>query len=374
MPQKNLDLFFFAGERSGDLIGAPLVEELSHFYHVGGVGGDLMQQHPFELLFPTSDFQVMGFIDPIKALPSLIRKFRVIRDYILLNNPKGVILIDYPTFNIKLATALRRRGYQGKIIQYVCPSVWAWKKNRIPKMASCFDLLLTLFPFEPACFSETTLSTHFVGHPLPHTLSQHHYNPDWRQITHLPPHTPILALFPGSREQEIKHNLPLLLETAKSALKHDPHLHIGLNLNHTIPLPERMHIIPSKYRYELMRDAQSAIAKSGTVTLELALQNCPTAVIYQMSFVNRLIAKHFLHLDLPHYCIVNILANQTLFPEMIKTPPTPESLLSAWKPIHYSGKPRETILNGCQTIYTSLNQPKNLAATKILEVLSSFPT
>ncbi len=157
-PQRHY--FIFAGEASGDLHGGPLVKALKQLNPastITGVAGPAMRAQGVECLIPMEEFQVMGFSDVLAAFPKLWRQFHQVRDTILTTKPEVVILIDYPGFNLRLAKALRKKGFQGKIVQMICPTVWAWGKNRIHTMVNTLDLLLTIYPFEADCFANTSL-------------------------------------------------------------------------------------------------------------------------------------------------------------------------------------------------------------------------
>lgn len=312
------DLFIFAGEKSGDLHGAHLIDALEGKFSICGVGGEQMRKRNFSCLIPMEEFQVMGFIDVFLCLPKLIRLFRQTVRLILENNPKAVVTIDYPGFNLRLAKALKKRGYKGKIFHYICPSVWAWGKKRIPLMASVFDRLFSILPFEKQCFAKTPLCVDFVGHPLVSTLAKHSYRP-MEQVD--------IAIFPGSRDKELKRNLPLLLRVARELQEEKPHLRFGLSCSHprfAKSLKEQVDdaglknvlLVEAERSYDLMKHATMALAKSGTVTLELALHFVPTVVVYAISKLDLFIAKDLLRIRLPFYALPNILAQKEVFPEL----------------------------------------------------------
>lgn len=321
-------LFILAGEASGDLHGGHLIRALKGIdptLNFSGIGGKSMVEAGLEPLFPFEQFQVMGFSDVFMALPRLVSLFYKVRNCILDAAPAGVILIDYPGFNLRLAKALRKKGYKGKIIHYIAPTVWAHGKERIGQMAETLDLLLTIFPFESHCFCRTSLRVEYVGNPLNEYIDRHHYATEWRKAD---PEKKMISLFPGSRKGEIQRNLPALLEAAARLQGEDPSLIFAISEMDSTkellieklensPLKQWM-LVPPNYRYEMMRDSVLALAKSGTVTLELALHACPSVVVYNLSPLNRLIAKYVMRLKLPHYCIVNILAGKRIFPELIE--------------------------------------------------------
>lgn len=298
--------FCFAGETSGDLLGSDLLRKLSSFSW-SGVGGERMQAAGLKPLLPFSTFHVMGFTDVLGSLPTLLRSLRQLTNRILSENPPLVLLIDSPDFTMRLGKQLRKRGYRGKIVHYVSPSVWAWRRSRASKLAEHTDLLLCLLPFEPAYYQSFSMQTLFVGHPLAHKLA---HTPSIERSS--------LALFPGSRRSEIKANLPLQLSVASE---------FALPLKVSVASPTfeplideilgstRATKIEGSNRYSLMQEAKLAIATSGTVNLELALLGTPTLVTYKIPMVNYLLARYLFQINLPFYSLPNIILNEPLFPE-----------------------------------------------------------
>lgn len=352
-------LFILAGEPSGDLHASQIVKALQNEFHFSGVAGPALCAAGVDSLMPMEKFAVMGFSDVLKALPSLYKQFYIVRDAILRVRPQGVLFVDYPGFNLRMAKALRRSGYTGKLIHYICPSVWAWGKKRIEHMASTLDMLLTIYPFEAAHFAHTALPVKYVGNPLQEYISQHAYDDNWK--SHFPiGNSPLIALFPGSRRGEIERNLPKQLQAVALFQKKYPEVAFGIsNANPALKQLiddkidekgiQQVFTVPKTYTYELMRDCHSAVAKSGTVTLELALHRCPTVVVYELSTLNWLIAKFLIRLNLPHYCIVNILNNKRIFPELIEKGFDSKNLSHHLEEI-YCGVQRKDCLKGCDNI------------------------
>jgi lipid-A-disaccharide synthase len=257
-------------------------------------------------------FCVMGFTDVFLSLPKLIKLFWKVKKEILKRNPTHVVTIDYPGFNLRLQKALKKKGFVGKQIHYICPTVWAWGKKRIQLMENSLDLLLTILPFEPACFDPKKLQVEYVGHPL---------------ISKIPPSLEkrenILAIFPGSRKKEIERNLPLQLDIGNRLKKLDPTLEMVLSASSdaSFEILSKIHpnclIYPSERRYELMKKAKLALAKSGTVTLELALHETPTVVQYKIKPFDEFLATRIFKINLPFYSLPNLLLQKELFPELI---------------------------------------------------------
>ncbi|PIS01971.1 MAG: lipid-A-disaccharide synthase [Chlamydiae bacterium CG10_big_fil_rev_8_21_14_0_10_42_34] len=344
-----VDLFIVAGEMSGDLHGSKLIEQLLEIkpdLKIGAVAGPKMRKLCIEEFFPMENLAVMGFIDVFFALPKIFKQFFAIRKKILDLRPKAVILIDYPGFNLRLERSLRKKGYKGKLIHYICPTVWAWGKKRIPLMAKHLDLLLTIFPFEKSCFAKTSLNVKYVGHPL--TLPVEQFEP-----THKYPGK-ILALFPGSRKTEIERNLPLQLKAARRLKELDPTLQIAISITQ-FPIDEPdVILVPAEDHYELMKTAHMAIATSGTVTLELALHGTPTVVNFAIKPLDCFLAQKIFRIHLPFYCISNLVVNQLVFPELFGPNLTEEQLFFWAHKLWTDEEARNSCLLGCLEVRKSL--------------------
>lgn len=377
-------IFVFAGEPSGDLHGSYLIKAFKNLHPdfiYEGVGGQKMRDEGLKCLLKTEDFSVMGFTDVFKALPKLYRQFYALRDAILSNPPSLIILIDYPGFNLRLAKSLRKKGYKGKIAQYICPSIWAHGKGRIKTLATHFDLLLTIYPFEKKYFNETSLQVEYVGHPLHEIIT--HYNYKNAPLTTA---NNLIALFPGSRHGEIERNFPKLIEASRLIKQERPNTLFAVSCSSQeieqhiqsiiqasdISFKENIRLIPKEFCYELMRDCSAAIAKSGTVTLELALHKKPTVVVYELSKLNRFIAKYLLRLRLPYYCIVNILKGHLVYPELIEN--GFDAQKTAKELLHFltNNEAHAKCLQSCQEIGQLLGNTNasQMAAKRLLELIS----
>ncbi len=371
-------LFLIAGEHSGDLHGSHLLRALQQdhadaFY--AGVGGPLMRAERFHSFLPMEEFQLFGFSGILRHLPKVISQFRQVRDHILSHNYDAVIFVDYPGFNLRMARALRKRGYQGKLVQYICPSVWAWGKGRIDRMTETLDLLVSFFPFEAPLFAHTNLPVAFCGHPLTEAI----------QMRAVPLERPVVALFPGSRKREVQMLLPRQLEAGR--LLRAQHPDIILAVSEADPMLasliqqaiqnsclQDVVIYKRERTEELMHCSRAAIAKSGTVTLELALHGVPSVVVYHLDWVNYLIMRYAVRIDLPHYCIVNIIKNERLFPEFVTGSFTAEELFRCLQELYLDGPKRARCLQGCQEVVQSLQaahrSPVQEAARRIWRLLT----
>lgn len=356
--------FFVAGEPSGDQHAAALAAALRRCHPdaiLSGVAGAAMRRQGVTPLFPAEELAVMGFSDVFRALPRLVRHFRTVRDAILRQQPSAVVTVDYPGFNLRLAKSLRRHGYQRPLIHYISPAVWAWGRHRIATMARYLDMLLTIYPFEKEHFAAASLSVEYVGNPVAEAMQMAPRRHLWRSELGIPTTQPLLGLFPGSRLHEVERNLPRMLDVvaplgytlAISAANAPCARACTAIIRHQAP---HAYVVPREVAYfELMGECRAALAKSGTVTLELALARCPTVVTYHLTPLNRFIAGYLLRIRLPHYCIVNILAERDLFPEFIADPADTATVRMALAHLLADGERRDAALAGCDAVATLLS-------------------
>ena len=310
-----MKLFVFAGEMSADLCASRVIPHLKHSlgaFELIGVGGPHLKASGQKQVLTMQAFQTMGFSDVLKRLPTVLKNFYTVRNAIIDENPELVLFIDQPALSIRMAKNLRKNGFKGKIVQFVAPTVWAYNPKRADIMAESFDLLLTLFDFEPKYFSHTSLKTVFVGHPIVEIIESAKQAPKTLSLK-----KPLLAIFPGSRPDEIQRNLPKQLQAAHLVKKEHPELDIVVSGRD----------VAFEARYELMRESSLALAKSGTVTLELLLHQVPTVVTYELTLLNRLAAKYLIGIDkMPYYSIANIVSGKEIFPELIRPPVTCQAI------------------------------------------------
>lgn len=352
------DLFILAAEPSGDLHGANLIKELLSLrphLNIAAVAGPRMRAHPIQALFPMEHLQVMGFIDVLAALPRIAKQFFIIRSTILQLNPQAVVCIDYPGFNLRLEKSLRKKKYTGKLIHYICPTVWAWGKKRIVKMEQTLDLLLSVFPFEKQCFSSSNLRVEYIGHPLASRIPA---------SIALQKKENILALFPGSRKTEIERNFPIQLAAATKLRSLQKTFDIAVSIAQPSYEPWLRALakdLPITFyapqqTYELMQKANAAMATSGTVVLELALHKVPTVVNFAIKPLDCWIAQKIFRIALPFYSIVNIILSTEVFPELFGPHLTEENLFAAIHKLWTDRAVRSKVLTDCGHLRTVLSE------------------
>jgi len=355
----NQNVFIIAGEPSGDLHGAALIEQLlklSPKLQIYAVAGPRMREYPIHCVERMENLAVMGFVDVLTSLPKFARLFFALRRKILELSPKAVITIDYPGFNLRLQRSLSRQNYAGKQIHYICPTVWAWGKKRIDLMAEHLDLGLAILPFETAYFQHTSLPMQYVGHPLTKAVQEHQRNPHFRKSHNLSPSDKILALFPGSRAKEIERNLPLMLRTAERLKAQDPTLRTLI-------------AEPNGKPYDLMQNAHLALAKSGTVTLELALHKTPTVIQFAIKPIDVFIATKVFKINLPYYGLPNLIAQEEIFPELFGPNLTEEALLSHATALWFDTERRGSMQKSCAKLWDILGT-QNASLRAAQEILS----
>jgi lipid-A-disaccharide synthase len=315
-----LRLFILAGEPSGDRIAADLVARLRERVSLTltGVGGDELAGQGLTSLFPMADLAVMGITDVLLNLPRLLWRLEQAARAILSANPDVVVLVDAQDFSRILAARLRKRGYAGRLILYVAPSVWARNPERAARLKPLFDAVLAVLPFEPAAMEQLDgPPICYVGHPA---LAEA-----------LPAREPAdrgpLVLLPGSRAGELRRHMPVLAAMAVELAGHDgvtelviptlPRLRARLEAE-TANWPVAVRIADTRAdRRALYASAIAALCVSGTVTLELALARLPMAVIYALDGHQ---ARVFDRLGRPAVSLPNIILGRAVVPEVVATP------------------------------------------------------
>lgn len=336
-----MKLFFVAGENSGDNLAAGLIRELKTLKKESdveveclGVGGPLMKAAGMKILLPLDQISVIGIWEVIPKIPRLFKLFKAIAEEIIKQSPDAVITVDFPDFNFLLAKSLRKRGYKGKIIHYVAPSVWAWRKGRAKKLASFLDGLICLYPMEPEYFSPFDLKAAFVGHPIVETKVDNAEGLVFREANEIPQDKKTLGLFFGSRESEF-NNISQNIKIA-AAMVND-----GLGdvrfIVPTLPATEyniqvllRDFDLPFRissnqaFKWESFKACDVALAVSGTVALELAYAGVPHVVVYRTNPLTYLILRFMVKIK--HVHLANILLDEAVVPEFIQSKCKPEEI------------------------------------------------
>ena len=350
-------IWIVAGEASGDGYGARLATELRALcpeLRLKGMGGEAMRAAGVETMVDSSELGVVGLAEVFRHLPLFVRIFRRLVQTAAEERPDAVVLIDYPGLNLRLARRLHEMGL--RVVYYVSPQVWAWKKGRIPRIAATVDRLLVIFPFETAVYAGTGLEVEFVGHPLLEILAEERNADVGRE-----PET--VLLLPGSRRGEIDRLLPTMAATAALLAAERPDLRFVMPLprqsvaDHAarllaaLPPGPAIRIEVGSARHWMQR-AGTGLAASGTVTVEAAILGLPLVSVYRLHWLTYLLAV--LIVRLPYFTMVNLIAARRLFPELLQGEFTPEAALAELRPLLPGGERRAAVEQGMREMVRAL--------------------
>ncbi len=321
-----LHIGVLAGESSGDILGAGLMQALRQLrpdVRFSGIGGPLMQQQGLQSRVPMERLSVMGLVEPLKRLPELLRIRRDIVRHFCSDRPDVFIGIDSPDFNLGVERRLREQGI--RTVHYVSPSVWAWRQRRIRKIAAATDLVLTLFPFESDFYREHRVPVAFVGHPLADDIPLEPDRLKAREALGLSGAGQILALLPGSRQGEVARMGPVFLQTAALLARQNPDMHFLLpcanaerkqQLQALLPAGmDKVHLLDGQSRVA-MAAADAVLLASGTAALEAMLLKRPMLVCYKMAPLSHAIISRML--KVPYFSLPNLLAREPLVEELVQ--------------------------------------------------------
>ncbi|MCE5180416.1 MAG: lipid-A-disaccharide synthase [Betaproteobacteria bacterium] len=329
-----------AGEASGDLLGAHLVNALKNRVpgiEFVGVGGPKMQAAGVHSLFPMETLAVRGYVEVLRHYREIIGIRRKLHRHFVDNPPDVFIGVDAPDFNLDLEMGLKKRGIP--TVHYVSPSIWAWRGERIRKIARAVSHVLTLFPFEKKIYDGAGIPVTYVGHPSADIAPEHPDRKAAREQLKLPPGATVIAMLPGSRQSELHYMAKLFVQTARMIVAVNP------NVQFLVPLVSRetrnmfeAEIYRSKcgdlpltvlfgHAHTAMVAADAALVASGTATLEAALLKCPMVITYKMSPLTWRMMQRKTYL--PYVGLPNILEGRFIVPELLQDDATPENLSQA---------------------------------------------
>jgi lipid-A-disaccharide synthase len=327
-------IFISAGEQSGDLHASSLINEINKLFTEGeiefsGLGGEMLKQENVKLLYHINELSTIGFVDVIKKYRFFKKVQKSCVEYIKNNNIDVVVLVDYPGFNLRLAEELRK-FYNKKIIYYISPQLWAWHEKRVVKIRKYIDKMLVVFPFETDFYQKFGVDSVYVGNPLVKRIKQFlDENPKEKKIYG---EQKIMTILPGSRKDEIKNHLPVLIKTANQ-LKNEFDIAIHISKasgagNEAFGIFEnelKDFNLSSDNVYKLILNADVVLTKAGTSTLECSLIGTPFAIFYRTFPLNYYLLKPIVKVD--RLGIVNILSGEMVIKEFIQNDFTPENLL-----------------------------------------------
>ena len=330
-----LKVALVAGEASGDILGAGLMQALrAQHPHIEfiGVGGPLMTAQGLTSYFPMERLAIMGLVEVLGRLPELLAKRKRLIATLLEQQPDVFIGIDAPDFNLNIELKLREAGI--KTVHYVSPSVWAWRQKRVFKIRKACDLMLTLLPFEAQFYQQHQVPVLFVGHPVADSIARDNDPLPAREQLGLPATAQVVALLPGSRGAEVAKLGALFVDTARYLLAEKPHLQFVIpaanqaRREQLAALLEPMPNLPIKIldgqSQAALQACDAVLIASGTATLEAMLFKRPMVVAYKLAPASHWLLKKLV--KSPYVALPNLLAAEMLVPEFIQDAATPEAL------------------------------------------------
>ena len=327
-------LMIVAGEPSGDAHAAALVHALraqNSDLNFFGATGPLMRAAGVDTVVNSDDLAIMGIVEVGRVFPRFIKAFRKLRDTALQKSPDAVILVDWPEFNLRLASALHRRGL--KVIYYISPQLWAWRPGRVMKVRENVDLLLSILPFEVDWYKANGVEhVEFVGHPLSGEVKARFGREEFCRRNDLDSGRPIISFLPGSRQKEVERILPPMLDAIEELrnVRPDVQAIVVVAPSRTIQdirsldAPGSAKVIQLQTREALAASDAAAVA-SGTATLEAALLETPMVVVYKESPVNWHTLGRLIRVQ--HFGLVNLVAGKEIAKELMQDNLTGKNLV-----------------------------------------------
>ena len=409
----SLRLLISAGEASGDMHGGSLLgalrrlaapEEIECF----GMGGDCLRANGCQTVVDAKDVAVIGLVEVLSHLPGIYRQFHRLLDEVDRRPPDAAVLIDFPEFNFRLARQLYRRGIP--VVYYISPQLWAWNKGRVKLVRRYVRKMLVIFPFEREFYSRHGIEARFVGHPLaergletdlpfatrnglettPPFASRKDGAPASDEAAVSATDPTQIALLPGSRRKEIELNLPAMLEAARLLHERHSEFHFRLPVASTVSRPWLNRLLVdicgdrSHLPLELSPDApqtlaasRAAVVASGTATLEAALAGTPFVMVYRLAPLTWMVGRFLV--DVPFFCIVNLIAGRGVVPELVQRDFTPANVAKQIEALLPDGPERQRMLLDLAGIRAKLHGESGLnasehAAREVLEVMCGTPS
>lgn len=362
--------YLIAGEASGDLHGSNLIKAIREKDTAAEIrcwGGDLMQSAGSFLVKHYRDLSFMGFAEVISHLPEILKNLKNCKKDIRVFKPDVLVLIDYPGFNLRIARWAKDSGI--KVGYYISPQVWAWKENRVKKIKASVDKMLVILPFEKEFYEKRHFTVTYVGHPLTEVIRQELQKPIEKLSD-----KPIVALLPGSRQQEIRMKLPVML----SVTNHFPNYHFVVAQAPAMN-PSVYHTFLNKFpdvelmegqTYNLLKQSEAALVTSGTATLETALFGVPEVVCYKGNPVSYQLAKKLIKVK--YISLVNLILDKPAVKELIQNDFTTENVYQELKKLLTDSQKQDALKQDYKRLWELLanENSSEKAALAIIELAS----
>jgi len=374
-----------AGEASGDLLGAGLIAALRERYPTAtfaGVGGPRMQAAGFDAWHASDELAVMGLAEVVRHLPRLLALRRDVRKRTLAFRPDVFIGIDAPDFNLGLERKLKRARV--RTVHYVSPSIWAWRSKRARTIGESADLVLCLFPFEPAIYAKHGVAATFVGHPTADAFPLDPSQALARDALGLPDDAPVLAVLPGSRLGEIRRLSLDFIGAAMRLREEMPSLRIVAPMANSAARAAFEEIaatagagnaitVVDNHAHEAMIAADAILLASGTASLEAMLAKRPMVVAYRISPLTYRIVTAFRMLETTRFSLPNTLAGRDLVPEIMQDAVTPDALAAALLPALLERRVPMPLLAEYRHLHLALRRDASRSAAAAIAALIDPP-
>ena len=378
-------VFIVAAERSGDELGSALIKDLRDLapdIRLQGVGGSAMAGQGVSSTVDISALSILGFTEAVKAYPMILARVKEVVRLIMVHQPAAVVLIDSWGFMIRIARALKKQGYPGKIIKYVAPQVWAMREGRSKILAEAVDHLLTIHSFDAPYFERYGLPVTYVGNPMfdtDYTVGNGH---ELRAELDLPNDAPILGVFFGSRLSEVQRLARPIADTIEILKSRHPDLKFISPLAETVDIDvkaaagedlrlQEIIFLPEARKLDVFAASDASLACSGTVTTQLACAGVPTVVTYKVSPVTWFLGKRLFKPD--YVSLVNIAAGEALMPECLQEGANGQAMAAAVSSIlidkALAGQTSEYLIAQTDKMRGNGGSASARAAQAVLEIL-----
>lgn len=381
MSHSPLRLLFSAGESSGDQHAANMFLELKKSQpniEAIGMGGSKMAQAGINIRYDSANIGVIGVVEVIKQYGEIRKALNVMKRLITSERPDLLVCVDYKEFNFKLAKYAKQHGV--KVLFYVSPQVWAWRPGRVKKYGAVIDMMAVIFPFETAYYDAENVPVRYVGHPSVDKVHPQHSKLEALQQFGLDATKPIIGLLPGSRNNEIKRLLPVMLKAAEKLQENSPDIQFILPqadsitdalldnyLQHTKVTIKRVKNLP----YDVIQCCNAVMTTSGTATLEVALLTVPMIIVYKLAPITYWLGR--LLVNTPFIGLPNIVAGKSIIKELIQHEATADAMAEEIRRILTDIPYQQQMRDNLSQVKHALGQgggSKNMA-TLALEMLSS---
>ncbi|MFQ5560124.1 MAG: lipid-A-disaccharide synthase [Nitrospinota bacterium] len=383
MTEKQKDtVVIIAGEPSGDMYGGMLLLEMKKLVpdlKVIGIGGDSMEKAGAELICHVKDTAVMGLVEMVDKIGLLYKKYREILSILGNGRVLGLVLIDYPDFNLRVAVSAKKKGVP--VFYYISPQVWAWRKWRIRTIQKCIDKMIVILPFEKNFYRNSGVASEFFGHPLVDLVKPGKKEALKRDFG-IVGQKPVIGILPGSRKKEVKNLFPEILEASRKIKKIYPSASFLLPVSGSLDFnfvksfisASGLPVVAVRERnYDVMRASDVLITKSGTSTLEASIVGTPMVIVYKASFFSVFLARHLVKIQFVG--LPNLLSGKMVVTELLQGDMTWRNIVKEVRNILDNKGVFERQVRELGEVSRSLGQPgaSKRVAMAIVSGLKVFP-